>query len=490
MDGALSSEIAHMGKETHMRNKLLLLAILAACGDKDNTTVDSGDDTGDTGTIIVDADGDGFSVDDDCDDNDATVNPGAEEVPGDSIDNNCDGISTNSATTLWNWEGAANLTEGYDVAICESDGGLLFVTNYFQSELYGFLADTTTTGENTVVAVADAHVAFEGTSGSSTGIYAECFTGDGGEFLAIGADDADRSSGNAFVVSADTLADGGELDVMGDETLGFWSSTESAYLGSTTSYGDVTGDGCDDWFGVATGAAHLWVMEGDCSGNWSGYYEIETEMNISLDLCTDESGGSIFCGIGLATTSELLCYVDPEVSGGYMGCIQLPLTADSTEIYSNTGEDNSSGLFRIVSDGRNFFTGNWETDTVTVHDGITGEAISSFVGETGTNFGFGLSTCTDVNGDDLLVVGAPLWTDRGEDGAIYVYNLSQFVDGYPTSYDQAAWFARGGNDLTHLGFSTDCGVVEHDGERKTVMIGGNLHPYSQGSNGSQAFILE
>ena len=38
-----------------------------------------------------DADGDGFRADVDCDDDDPNVNPGADEVAGDGIDNNCDG---------------------------------------------------------------------------------------------------------------------------------------------------------------------------------------------------------------------------------------------------------------------------------------------------------------------------------------------------------------------------------------------------------------
>jgi hypothetical protein len=63
---------------------LLLPGLLSACGDKD-----PGDDdttTGSTGTtdLPVDADGDGFAESDDCDDTDATVFPGADEV--------CDGV--------------------------------------------------------------------------------------------------------------------------------------------------------------------------------------------------------------------------------------------------------------------------------------------------------------------------------------------------------------------------------------------------------------
>jgi hypothetical protein len=52
----------------------------------------------DHGDELLDADGDGYTTDntcgegnmDDCDDNDATVNPGAEEICGDGIDNDCD----------------------------------------------------------------------------------------------------------------------------------------------------------------------------------------------------------------------------------------------------------------------------------------------------------------------------------------------------------------------------------------------------------------
>ena len=40
---------------------------------------------------IIDNDGDGYEDGYDCDDDDPTIHPDAEETPGDGIDSNCDG---------------------------------------------------------------------------------------------------------------------------------------------------------------------------------------------------------------------------------------------------------------------------------------------------------------------------------------------------------------------------------------------------------------
>jgi hypothetical protein len=63
----------------------------------DDTTVQDDDDDDDSGaddddSSAVDADGDGYTVEEDCDDANADVHPGAEEICDDIPDNDCDGI--------------------------------------------------------------------------------------------------------------------------------------------------------------------------------------------------------------------------------------------------------------------------------------------------------------------------------------------------------------------------------------------------------------
>ena len=68
------------------------LVALVGCGDKEDLLIEPAYGIPADSGWYDDADGDGYSeADGDCDDEDETVNPGAEEIPGDGIDSNCDG---------------------------------------------------------------------------------------------------------------------------------------------------------------------------------------------------------------------------------------------------------------------------------------------------------------------------------------------------------------------------------------------------------------
>ena len=64
------------------------------------TPTDTGFEITDTGLELIDADGDGFSALEDCDDNDANINPLAEELC-DGVDNDCDQEIDEGVQTLF-----------------------------------------------------------------------------------------------------------------------------------------------------------------------------------------------------------------------------------------------------------------------------------------------------------------------------------------------------------------------------------------------------
>ena len=101
-----------------------LFYFFIACGEE----VSPKSEPSQEGTIIQDMDGDGFNAEEDCNDNDATINPSLEEIC-DGIDNNCDGNIDEGVLTIYY---ADSDNDGFgssqiSIEACESTDG--FVSN-------------------------------------------------------------------------------------------------------------------------------------------------------------------------------------------------------------------------------------------------------------------------------------------------------------------------------------------------------------------------
>ncbi len=111
------------------RNILGLSLVLFLMGCPGGGTDGEKDDTSTTPSDCVEEDNDGYCVsEDDCDDNDASVNPGAAEIC-DGIDNNCDGATDEGLTATFyrdvDGDGFGNAAEG--TTACEAPEG--YVSN-------------------------------------------------------------------------------------------------------------------------------------------------------------------------------------------------------------------------------------------------------------------------------------------------------------------------------------------------------------------------
>ena len=307
-------------------------ALLTGCGDKSDTGTatpetsppDTGEDT------VVDADGDGVSAEEDCDDADPEVSPLTEEICDDK-DNNCDGAVD---------EGFDADADGYTTCGGDCDDS--------DADISPDAAEVCDEADNNCDGEVDEGLltaAFEDLDGDGYGspdtVKKVCALGDG---EVDNGDDCDDDDSATFPGAAP-----------GDSKTACMTDSDGDGYGDDAPGPDVTpGTDCDDAFDTAYPGAveECDGLDNDCDGVKEAYASYSTDFDDKAkDWTFNGYASQVFNG---ADGFLLLT----EASGGQYSTAFLttPITASqftalfTIEIGGGTGADGMSFLFLGESD--------------------------------------------------------------------------------------------------------------------------------------------
>ena len=419
---------------------LLTLTIpltLIACGDKGD-----GDDTASAGP--VDQDGDGFSVDDDCNDNDAAIYPGAEDTWYDDVDSDCAGDDDFDADA----DGVRS--SDYGGGDCDDADATIYPG---AAETWYDGVDSDCAGDNDNDADVDG---FDGVDG--------------------GGNDCDDQEPTTYPGAPDTWYDGVDSDCVGD----------SDYDADHDSYDseDYSGEDCDDTdANINPAAEEVWYdgVDGNCDD--ADDYDADMDGQQS-----DEHGGSDcddFDDTVMYGIAEKIDGKDTDCDG----------TADlyTTDEYDTFGGSNFLGTeeggefgwplvvgdfdFDGVDDIMVGETGTWTGHlftgaTLTAGSGTTASADFTIGSSNSELSDFAAFENLDGAGTNFVAMGA--WEDTdavllapvAPRGAVYLFSQAELAAA--TDVSDASWVIWGSN-ADYLGTEVvNAGDLTGDGTDELV----------------------
>jgi len=317
------------------------------------------DDTADDDTVPVDADGDGFESDEDCDDSDPLVNPDALEICNgvdddcdDDVDDDCydcDLVVPAHETTV---AGALDVAaDGQIVCVLPGDYAESIDFGGKQVHLLGLagLEETTLSGDGETSVVTFAQ-------GEGPGAILEGFTitGGGGALLGGGV----RIEGASPTLTRLTIT---ENHVHGSGGGVYMTSSAAAlsHLKIAQNIGSQTGGGIHMVSSSPTLASVVVIGNGAADG--AGIYGLAAQpvlqnVRIGNNAATNEGGGMLLDSAGgLVSLDNVVIALNTAAGrGGGVAALSTDLTCDNCAFVSN--EATGTGGAILLDGGSGVFT--------------------------------------------------------------------------------------------------------------------------------------
>ncbi|GDX78309.1 hypothetical protein LBMAG42_01200 [Deltaproteobacteria bacterium] len=328
-----------------------LLFLLAAC---EPTTIasDAKDSGVASGSDLVDLDGDGYLEQVDCNDADAAVNPGADDVPDDGVDQDCDGLDATATTDDADGDGYPDAVDCDDVNPAVNPGAADSPDDGVDQDCDGVDATTSTDDGDGFPATVDCDdtdpLVYPGApDASGDGVDQDCdgvdnppsadADGDGHANETYGGDDCDDANPNVFGGADESRGDDVDSDCDGAD-FGVDALLAGDLVITEIMYDpDAVGDSEGEWFEVYNATGHIVNLEG-LVGADDAAYDAADIFTVSSVLLAPVGDRLVF-GITSDTAINGGITADYDYAGGGVSL-------------NNSGDD----LYLGVPSGRSYLT--------------------------------------------------------------------------------------------------------------------------------------